>query len=158
MPLLRNGQLAEQNPWVRVDDETGLPLADTTRLPVVSLQRFLDGMREHRRDVAGVSLAPDDDVTALAPWLDQLQLICIEIPVFTDGRGYSHARLLRERLGYVGEIRATGDVRPDQILHMARVGIDAFEFADEPDSELLTRILGRYRAFYQPSYPLAIAG
>ncbi len=156
MPLLRNGQPVENDPWVRIEDDADLPTADGA-MAVVSLSRFLEMMRDHRYDVAGVSLAPSDNTADLEPWLDRLRLVCIEVPVFTDGRGYSHARMLREQLGFSGEIRAIGDVRPDQVLQMTRVGINALEFAEQPDEELLTGILGRYQAFYQPSYSIASA-
>ena len=172
MPLLRDGQLTADDAWVRFDDETDLPYDEAVR-PIVSLDRFLDLTGKHTageqqagehqagermQSVAGVTLAPDDDARRLAPWIDRLELVCVEIPAFTDGRGYTHARLLREQLGYGGEIRATGDVRADQVLHMARVGIDVFAFAEEPDPELVASILRRYQAFYQTGYSQSIAG
>ena len=154
MPLLRNGRLSADDTWVRLDDASDR----APGTPVLSgLARFLEDAAAHRAG-AGVVLAPDDDALALAPYLDRLQLVAIDFPQYTDGRGYSHARLLRERLGFGGEIRAVGDVRVDQIAFMTRAGIDAFDLAEAPDEATLARALTRYRTSYQPTYALPIAG
>ena len=156
MPLLRNGRLSADDTWVRLDDADASDHAPAT--PVLSgLARFLEDAAANRAS-AGVVLAPDDDALALAPHLDRLQLVAIDFPQYTDGRGYSHARLLRERLGFGGEIRAVGDVRVDQIAFMTRAGIDAFDLAEAPDETTLARALTRYRTSYQPTYALPIAG
>ena len=86
----------------------------------------------------GVWLGPDDDVAPLLPWLATLPLIAIRFPVFTDGRGYSLARLLRGRHGYAGELRAVGDVLRDQLYFLQRCGFDSFALrADQPPEEAL---------------------
>jgi uncharacterized protein (DUF934 family) len=83
-----------------------------------------------------VWLGPDDDVAPLLPWLATLPLIAIRFPVFTDGRGYSLARLLRGRHGYAGELRAVGDVLRDQLYFLQRCGFDSFALrADQPPEE-----------------------
>jgi uncharacterized protein (DUF934 family) len=74
--------------------------------------------------------APEDIVA-----LEQAPLIAIEFPSFTDGRGYSSARLLRERFAYRGELRAVGDVLRDQLFYMARCGIDSFALKAGKDME-----------------------
>jgi uncharacterized protein (DUF934 family) len=74
----------------------------------------------------GVLLNPDDDPLLLEPGVARLQVVAIAFPVFTDGRGYSLARLVRERLGFRGELRAVGDVQRDQIFYLLRCGFDAF--------------------------------
>ena len=162
MPLLRNGQLIEHSPWIRLDDEQTIPVDNEGRLsgpPVlVSLDRFLALEDRAFNPVSGLVVQPDDDVLRLDGHLDQLQLIVVDFPVFTDGRGYSHARTLRSELGFAGELRATGDVRPDQMLFMMRSGIDTFEFDEAPDLALVKSILTRYSGSYQPSYRLPMAG
>ena len=163
MPLLRNGHLATNNPWVRLDDDAALPLPVTgtgqSGAPVLaSLTRFLALQATGNNTVSGVYLAPDDDVQLLAEHLHRVQLIVIDFPQFTDGRGYSQARLLRDHFHFAGELRASGDVRPDQLLFMARAGIDAFEFTETPDQNLVKQILSRFRVNYQPSYALPVAG
>ncbi|WP_230970844.1 DUF934 domain-containing protein [Nitrogeniibacter aestuarii] len=84
------------------------------------------------RDI-GVWLEPEDDIGALAARIEGLGLIAIEFPVFTDGRGYSMARLLRERIGYRGELRATGDILRDQLWFLHQVGFDAFQLRADQD-------------------------
>ena len=162
MPLLRNGRLSDSDPWVRLaDDQASLPSPSGGASPAplaVGLERFLAEARAGTPSAAGVWLHPDDDVLALAPHVGQLLLVVVEFPSFTDGRAFSQARLLRERLGFGGEVRAVGDVRPDHLPFMMRAGIDAFAFDESPDELLLQRALSRYRTSYQPSYTLSIAG
>jgi len=85
------------------------------------------------RGEAGVWLAPADDADALADDVHRLPVIAVDFPQFTDGRGYSHARLLRERHRYAGELRAIGDVRRDQLHYLAQCGFDAFALPDDAD-------------------------
>ncbi len=87
-----------------------------------------------RGDV-GVWLAPDEDPAALAADAARLPLIAVDFPQFTDGRGYSHARLLRERYGFAGELRAIGDVQRDQLYYLAQCGFDAFSIRADKDAE-----------------------
>ena len=159
MPLLRNGQWADKNPWIRVEDDAPLPAikAGNTAL-TCSLSRFIELEHNTAHGVSGIWLQSNDNVNLLAGHLDQVQLIVIDFPVFTDGRGYSQARLLRTQLDYAGELRASGDVRPDQILFMARAGIDTFDFIEQPDEQVVKAILSRFTNNYQPSYSLPIAG
>ena len=156
MPLLRQGHLSQSNPWVTLADQDELP--EDGSPVIVSLARFLELEHDGRQTVSGVALSADDDPLALKPYIDHLQLVCIDFPVFADSHGCSQAQLLRKTLGYSGELRATGDVLPDKILPMLRMGVDAFEFAAEPDSALIEEILSHYQSSYQPAYSLPIAG
>jgi uncharacterized protein (DUF934 family) len=85
------------------------------------------------RGNAGVWLAPADDPAALASDVGLIPVIAVDFPVFTDGRGYSIARLLRERYGYAGEMRAIGDIQRDQLYLLLQVGFDAFAVRDDKD-------------------------
>jgi uncharacterized protein (DUF934 family) len=76
-------------------------------------------------NAAAVRLEPGDDARDLLPHLDRIRLVEVNFPAYTDGRGYSSARILREA-GYTGELRAVGDVLIDQLSHMRRCGFDAF--------------------------------
>ena len=76
----------------------------------------------------GVWLAADSEPADIVGDFDKIALIAVDFPVFRDGRGYSIARLLRERYGYEGEMRAIGDVLRDSSLHV-RCGFDAYAFA-----------------------------
>ncbi|MEM6987794.1 MAG: DUF934 domain-containing protein, partial [Pseudomonadota bacterium] len=76
---------------------------------------------------------PEDDPVALPQTAFEREAILIDFPVFTDGRGYSHARTLRHELGYRGELVAVGDVRRDQLEFMRLVGIDSYQCAADTD-------------------------
>jgi len=101
------------------DDE---PVGD----PAVTVDSFGE-----QSNAAAVRLEPGDDARDLLPFLDRLKLIEVNFPAYTDGRGYSAARILREA-GYDGELRAVGDVLIDQLTEMRRCGFDAFA----PDHQL----------------------
>jgi uncharacterized protein (DUF934 family) len=107
----------------------------------------------------GVWLAPDEGPETIAGDLDTLALIAVHFPKLTDGRGYSTARLLRERHGYRGELRAFGDVGRDQLHFLARVGFDSF-VVKESDAELddvlsaFTTFPDAYQAAANPPLPL----
>lgn len=103
----------------------GEPLPDDAR-PILSLTEFLEQMDASNEGGFGVLIAPADDVTKLAPYLERTALVALVFPAFNDGRAFSHASLLRSRLGYEGEVRAVGDVLIDQIPLMIRCGIDSF--------------------------------
>jgi uncharacterized protein (DUF934 family) len=87
------------------------------------------------RGNAGVWLAPADDPTALVRDITRLSVIAVDFPAFADGRGYSTARLLRQRHGYSAELRAIGDVQRDQLYYLAQVGFDAFALREDRDIE-----------------------
>ncbi len=103
------------------------------------------------RDIRiGVRLASDDPVEDLAADLERIELIAIEFPKFTDGRGYSTARILRERYGYFGEIRAVGNVLRDQLSFMNRCGFDAVELSSDAAERDWRDALGEIDGQYQP--------
>ena len=91
------------------------------------------------------------DVDDLVPWLERLAAVALVFPTFRDGRAYSQARLLRERHGYDGELRATGQVLRDQFVFMLRAGFDAFEVKKEADADAFGVSAKRYSVFYQPT-------
>jgi uncharacterized protein (DUF934 family) len=81
----------------------------------------------------GVRLSPTDDPAALVPYLEVVPLVAIEFPVFSDGRGYSTAAVLRSRYRYRGDLRAIGDVLIDQLFFMRRVGFTSFLLRADQD-------------------------
>jgi uncharacterized protein (DUF934 family) len=85
------------------------------------------------RGNTGVWLAPADDPALIASDVKYLPVIAIDFPSFTDGRGYSTARLLRERFAFKGELRAIGDIQRDQLFYLREVGFDAFDVRDDKD-------------------------
>jgi len=99
----------------------------------------------------GVRLAPVDRVEDLAEELPRLDLVAVEFPSPGEGRGYSQGRLLRERYGFRGELRAVGaGVRQDLVFLLARCGFDAMELAGAEDPQAARRALTRYPVAYQP--------
>ena len=130
MPLFRESGPVE-DPWQKLDDDAPVP-ADG--LVLVSFTRWREARAAllARRGPVGVALANTDPVEALASDTARLDLIALHFPKFSDGRAYSQARLLRERLGYQGELRATGNVLQDQALFMLRCGFDSFEVVNGP--------------------------
>ena len=103
------------------------------------------------RGETGVWLAPADDPFALAADVKHLAVIAIDFPQFTDGRGYSHARLLRQRYHYTGELRAIGDVQRDQLYFLGQCGFDAFAIPDGQDAARALRGLDDFSDGYQAS-------
>jgi uncharacterized protein (DUF934 family) len=127
--------------------------ASLGRAIIVSLKRW-QAEREQliTRNVAiGVRLTSDQAPDLLGDDIHRLAVIALEFPKFKDGRGYSWARMLRQRLGYKGEIRAIGDVLRDQWLFMRRCGIDAFEVKPGTRIEDFRAALAEQTVFYQPS-------
>lgn len=90
-----------------------------------------DAAKSSEGDLA-VFVEPADDVMELSGKLGDISIIAVNFPAFADGRAFSHAALLRDRLGFKGEIRAYGQVLLDQVPLMLRCGIDSFEVSDEP--------------------------
>ncbi|MBY9065694.1 DUF934 domain-containing protein [Hyphomonas sp. WL0036] len=153
MPLIKNGaEIA--NDWTFVPDGAVLP--ENGRFSV-SLARFLSLKqgRENGPLPDGVRLEPADNVEDLEPFLSELSLIEIDFPKYTDGRGYSHAQLLRRRFQFTGELRAVGHVLRDQIFYMNRSGFDAYETRRAGLSEVL-EALGEYSVVYQPAADAAV--
>jgi uncharacterized protein (DUF934 family) len=97
----------------------------------------------------GVLLEPGDDPATIATDLPALGLVAVRFPAFTDGRGYSTARLVRQRYGFCGELRAVGDVLRDQIFLLARCGFDAFALRDDQDAAAAIAALSDFSEAYQ---------
>ncbi len=157
MPLLRNGILEQTSHAYLLENDMAKPKTDSTAKveAVVSLDRFLEMAADDSAvTTQQVWLEPEHDVALLAPYVKNLELICVHFPSFTDGRGYSHARLLSKRYSYTGELRAVGDIRVDHILFMLRSGLNAFQFEATPNEALLQTLLHRYNHNYQPTYKL----
>lgn len=148
MALLKNGAaLAEE--WIHIDDEDPLPEGPVT----VTLQRWIQDQPaiSGRNMPIGVRLAPQDEPADLQDSIDRLSVICLEFPSFTDGRAYSQARLLRERYGYRGELRARGNILRDQFAFLHRCGFDAVETTKESDAAAWRHALSEIDVRYQPA-------
>jgi uncharacterized protein (DUF934 family) len=105
----------------------------------------------HERGDVGVWLAPNDDPALLAGDVAHLPVIAVDFPKFGDGRGFSTARLLRDRYRYKGELRAIGDVFRDQLFFMAECGFDAFTVRSDLDPVQEIAGLAALTRTYAPS-------
>jgi uncharacterized protein (DUF934 family) len=122
---------------------------------ILPLQVFLGldpEQRKSARERLGVLLQPGDKLDAIVDLLDQLSLVALAFPTFSDGRSFSKAELLRSRHCFEGSVRATGQVLVDQLPHMLRLGFDEFEVTNPV---LLQRLekgeVGGLGLYYQPT-------
>ena len=149
MPLVKNGRIAIDL-FVHVADGAEMP-GDGAVL--ITAERFLvdPEMSSRRAGKLGVIWPNNRNLDDLVPYLDRLAAVALVFPNFRDGRAYSQARLLRERHGYDGELRATGQVLRDQFVFMSRAGFDAFEVKKNADANAFAETMKRYSVFYQPT-------
>ena len=122
-------------------------LTSETAIPLADFYKLLG--REDAPSTIGVILEPGDDVTGLESHLDRVSFVALHFPKFTDGRGYSHARLLRTRYGFKDTILAYGDVLRDQLLLMHRSGVNAFYMREGQDEVAALEAFNRYEDQYQ---------
>lgn len=149
MPLVKDGMIVA-DAFIHVADDAELPVGAAV---LVSTARFLhnpEGLLVETQKL-GVIWPNNRALDDLLPYLDRLAVVALVFPSFRDGRAYSQARLLRERHGYHGELRATGQVLRDQFLFMLRAGFDALEARKESDAEAFALTAKRYSVFYQPT-------
>ena len=149
MPLIKHGRLVE-DPWVSLDDDAELPREAPV---IVTLERWRaerDALID-RGGLLGIRLAADQSPDEIADDLDRFELVALDFPKFTDGRAFSSARVLRERYGFKGEVRATGQVLRDQFLFMHRCGFDAFEVKSADMLEAWHKAMGELSLSYQPA-------
>jgi uncharacterized protein (DUF934 family) len=146
--LLRRHEIVADD-WRYPDELSGS--ASAADAVIVPLAEFRDNpVWKSFEGRLGVRIAPAIRVEDLAADLPRVHLVAIEFPGPGEGRGYTIARLLRQRYGFRGEIRAVGAVKQDQIFPMVRSGFDAFELAPGEDIQAAARALQRYSVAYQP--------
>ncbi|NLS16017.1 DUF934 domain-containing protein [Rhizobium sp. P40RR-XXII] len=154
--IWRETGFIENDPWVIETDEVK---ATETQKPLLGIDALIAKAEESNEAGLGVVVKPADDVTRLQPYLDRLDIVAVAFPAFSDGRAFSHASLLRQRLGYANELRAVGDVLIDQVPLMLRVGIDSFAVTNETALKRLSenRLPG-IPHYYQPTARKAEGG
>lgn len=146
--LLRADGAPADSGWIDVADDAPVP---EDQAVVVSYARLLAEGGALRAARLGVRIAPADKIEAIAPHLARLSLIVVTFPKFRDGRGYTTARLLRERYGFAGDVRAEGDVLRDQLAYMIRCGFSSFAVKDRAPQEAVAAALRRFSVVYQPA-------
>lgn len=157
--LIRNRRLATDSwrllddpaPWLVAGEDGLVPDFPATGGVIVPLglwrlrrEDLLD-----RRAPVGVRLGADEGPEAIAGDLEHLHLVAVQFPKFSDGRGLTTARLLRERYAYDGELRAIGDVLRDQLLFLERCGFDSFALRDDQDPQAALAAFGELTDAYQ---------
>jgi uncharacterized protein (DUF934 family) len=149
MPLIEGGRIVEDR-YLRVEDDS--PIPDRAAV-IITAKRFLDDPNTliGRNGSLGVLWPNDRRVAELEPWLGHLALVALHFPKFRDGRAYSQARQLRERHGFRGRLRATGDILRDQFLFLIRSGFDSLEIKKPADAAAFTEVMKRFSVFYQPT-------
>ncbi len=148
MQIIKDKQITEDN-WRYIEDDAPLCTGDIC----VSLKRWqTDREQLLKRDGRlGLRLQPDQPVEAIAEDLQYFQLIELNFPVFTDGRSFSQAWLLRNRYRFRSEIRAVGHFMRDQMFYLQRVGVNAFQLEDGQGLESALTFLNDFSVTYQPS-------
>lgn len=152
--LIKNGELA-QNIWTVLQESTGPDVLKAVPgknfiVPLKFWKLYRSELDDYYGDVA-IWLDSDEDVNQIEDDLSLFPLIALNFPVFSDGRSYTNARELREKLGYEGEVRAIGDVLRDQLFYMARCGFDAFELRHDQDIDSCLSAFNDFRTGYQAS-------
>ncbi|MEO1889580.1 MAG: DUF934 domain-containing protein [Cycloclasticus sp.] len=148
MALIKNNGLV-QEPWHMINEgdalQPGYNLVD-----MVYWQANKAALIAHHAAI-GLRVAGDEDVQLIAADLQYFSLIAINFPTFADGRGYSLANTLREQYGYSHELRAVGDILPDQALYLTRVGFDVLDLPNKASANLALQKLRAFSGFYQPT-------
>jgi uncharacterized protein (DUF934 family) len=149
MVLVKNGAVVADE-WRHLADDEALPADGKVTL---SWSRWTAVREQIDRAPSGLGVRIPNTVQTgeIGPESGRFGLIALVFPNFGDGRAYSQARVLRERFGYKGELRATGNVLRDQLLFMERCGIDAFEVSERAIAEDWFTALREFDVFYQPA-------
>jgi len=146
--LIKDRQLVENDQWKIVADDEALQ-----DFSIISLTRWLENKDELKAQATAgklaVHLAAGETADQLAEDSQSFALITVDFPKFADGRGYSAARLLRERYGYEGELRSVGDVLIDQLFFMQRCGFSSYELRGDQDLDDAIAAFGTFSVCYQ---------
>tara|TARA_R110002072_G_scaffold172728_4_gene327052 strand:+ start:26374 stop:26859 length:486 start_codon:yes stop_codon:yes gene_type:complete len=148
MPKLIKQSVVIENIWKKLDTDFDENISNQAVL--VPLDRFIENPDLVIGNAqAGVWLDSDQGPGALEPFIEKLALIAINFPKFVDGRGYSYARILRDRFNYQGELRAIGDVLHDQLFYLKRCGFDSFAIREDKDVDSAKSGLSAFTETYQ---------
>jgi uncharacterized protein (DUF934 family) len=158
--LLRDGRVVADD-WTyftEAGNAGAAGLADSSTAIILTFDQWRSDEARWRAapQRLGVILSPVDKVEQLAPHLSRFALVGAEFPGPSEGRGYTQGRLLRERYGWRGELRATGYVRRDQVFFLARCGFNSFELHDS-DLDAAAGAFSTFSARYQPSNDTGLA-
>ena len=147
MTLVKFADVADRD-WLVLEDGADAPADAAVIVGIERLEAEGEKLFETAAAV-GVKLGSGEEPMRLAGFIDQLALVALEFPVFSDGRSYSAARIVREQMGFQGELRAVGDVLADQLRFMMRCGFDSAQLAARVSEASARRALERYSVVYQ---------
>jgi uncharacterized protein (DUF934 family) len=147
MPLIKHGVVID-DPWTFVDDDGPIPVSSPVMVSLTRWRAERDALLG-RNGMIGVRLRSDEHAEDIADDLDHLDLVAVEFPSIGDGRGYTTGRLLRERYGFTGELRAVGPLIRDLFLFLQRCGFDAVEARDEAEAAAWFDAVGTITVAYQ---------
>lgn len=148
--IIKGNQVVVEN-WHLLDKDAsldGLPNSDDLIVPLALWREHAHALKA-RDGGLGVWLDSDEQIEEIESDLEQFQVIALNFPVFSDGRHYSTARILRDRYGYKGEVRAIGDVLRDQLFFMKRCGFDAYALREDRDADEALASLQDFSEVYQ---------
>ena len=150
--LIKDGEIVKDY-WTVLYDINDVETQNTKDkkniiLPLQSWNRFHNELKTSTNQVA-VWLDSNEFTNQIIGDVNEIPLIALNFPVFTDGRSYSNARELRLELHYTGEIRAIGDVLRDQIFYMSRCGFNSFLIREDQDSASCLKALNDFQSSYQ---------
>ena len=150
MPIIKDDTPID-DVWVELEEDGDVPSSGDVIVPLEVLLEKSERLSNHTGRI-GVLVPNDVDIEAHADLVAKADLVVLQLPSFTDGRAYSQARILRETLGYKGELRVKGDVLPDQAAYLKRCGFDSFDFERPFDKEVWARSVAVMSTGYQRNY------
>jgi uncharacterized protein (DUF934 family) len=148
MQLIKDGKIIE-NKWTHLADDMAIHNGNIT----ISVSRWLaekEQLQDHQGDL-GLRIDTNENIEDISGDLEKFKLIELNFPAFTDGRAFSHARLLRNKYQYKDEIRAVGKFMTDQVFYLSRVGVNAFNLNDPKDIPIAISTLQDFSVKYQVS-------
>jgi uncharacterized protein (DUF934 family) len=152
--LIKNGEIS-QDYWTALQEATGPDVLKAVPsknfiVPLKFWKLYQEELADYDGEVS-IWLDSNENVNDIGSDLQRFPLIALNFPVFADGRSYTNARELRERLNYSGEVRAIGDVLRDQLYYMSRCGFDAFDLRHDQDPENCLSAFKDFSTNYQGS-------
>lgn len=156
MRVIKDNKVVDDS-WLRIEEadfERALPEANVI-VPFSYWQAHRAELMQ-RQGRLGVCVNGDDETEDVAKDLSHFDIIALDFPVFRDGRGYSHARILRDHYNYQGDIRAVGEVLRDQLFFMQRCGITSFHLREGKDIEDAMKGLSDFSVKYQTAADNAV--
>lgn len=151
MKIIKDKQLVDDH-WTFIpDNEDSAATLDNISVSLERWKQEKEQLLTRHTGQLGIRLHSNDDVNEVAGDLHHIDLIELDFPIFTDGRGFSQARMLRNQYHYDGEIRAVGNFMAEQVFYLSRVGVNAFSISSEEELKVALTTLNDFSVRYQTS-------